>query len=71
MDLQKDLSQRKVNAVFVCIIIQDCGDRINTFDEDQDFRLRTSEKYVYVFEIQLLLIFFLDLKYWIVFYKFI
>ena len=42
-------SHRKVNAVFVCIIIQDCGDRINTFDEDQDFRLRTSEKYVYVF----------------------
>ena len=39
----------RVNAVFVCIIIQDCGDRINTFDEDQDFRLRTSEKYVYVF----------------------
>ena len=56
-------SHRKVNAVFVCVIIQDCGDRINTFDEDQDFRLRTSEKYAYVFEIQFLLIFFLDLKY--------
>ena len=41
----------KVNAVFVCIIIQDCEDRINTFDEDQDFRLRMSEKYAYVFEI--------------------
>ena len=53
----------RVNAVFVCIVLQDCGDRINTFDEDQDFRLRTSEKYVYVFEIQFLLIFFLDLKY--------
>ncbi|PAV19825.1 hypothetical protein PNOK_0475900 [Pyrrhoderma noxium] len=37
-------SHRKVNAVFVCIVLQDCGDRINTFDEDQDFRLRTSEK---------------------------
>ena len=53
----------RVNAVFVCIVLQDCGDRINTFDEDQDFRLRTSEKYVYVFEIQFLLILFLDLRY--------
>ena len=39
-------SHRKLNAVCVCIIIQDCGDRINLFDKNQNFRLRTSEKYV-------------------------
>ena len=39
-------SHRKLNAVFVCIIIQDCGNRINLFDENRNFLLRTSEKYV-------------------------